>query len=504
MKIRRFGLALGIAILILAGVTTALAQESTHTVQPGDTLFSIARRYGVSVDQLAFTNGITNPDLIYVGQVLRIPGTTGGESTGGEAGGPSTYTVKRGDTLFSIARRFGTSVSVLVSLNGLSDPDRLEVGQVLKLPSGGQGAPPATSEDITHVVARGETLSQIALRYGTTYQQIALLNDLDNPNLIYAGQILLIRKGSSAGGGTTTVTPATDTVTPTTDTVTPTTDTVTPTTDTVTPVTVTAVPDTVTPATDTVTPVTVTAVPDTVTPVTVTPSPETVTPETVTPTRIVTDPGIPADAPNLLANPGFEGSVRSVDFVEVNVFEGWEPFYCDEPYTPEKCPAPRQGSGNPAGLQMGRPEYKLTDIGNRVHGGQTAQQWFCFFRSCRAGVYQTVTTTPGATCEAGAYVQSWSANGTGFTSDLSTQDERDNATWFIRVNLAGDTFAFSDANLISRGFGYADGIYDQYVKISYIFTANSTTTTVFFENLRLWPVANNDNYIDDAYVRCTE
>ena len=78
--------------------------------------------------------------------------------------------------------------------------------------------------------------------------------------------------------------------------------------------------------------------------------------------------------------------VRGVIFGEVNVYEGWEPFYCDQPYTPTRCPAERIGSGNPPGLLMGRPEYKPTDIANRVHSGATAQQWFCFFRTCRAGV----------------------------------------------------------------------------------------------------------------------
>jgi hypothetical protein len=232
--------------------------------------------------------------------------------------------------------------------------------------------------------------------------------------------------------------------------------------------------------------------------------PTTVAPGEESPTPIVPVVTVPADRPNLFANPDFEGAARSVTFSEVNVLPSWEPFYCDQPYTAEKCPALRQGTGNPEGLVMGRPDYKPTDLPHRVHGGDTAQQWFCFFRACRAGVFQTVATTPGATCETGAYVQSWSANGTGYTSDLLTQDQRANSTWFVRVDLGGNTNAFADGVQISRGFGYGDGIYDQYVLISYTFTATGSRTTVFFENLRLWPIANNDNYIDDAYIRCTQ
>jgi hypothetical protein len=107
-------------------------------------------------------------------------------------------------------------------------------------------------------------------------------------------------------------------------------------------------------------------------------------------------------------------------------------------------------------------------------------------------------------CEVGAYVQSWSANGTGFLSDLETADQRANSTWFIRVDPTGDTNAFASHVLVSRGFGFADGIYDKYVLITYLFNATSAKATIFFENLRLWPISNNDNYIDDVYVRCTQ
>jgi hypothetical protein len=218
---------------------------------------------------------------------------------------------------------------------------------------------------------------------------------------------------------------------------------------------------------------------------------------------------------NRFENPGFEGEVRGVIFGEVNVFKKWQPFYCDEPYTPAKCPAERIGDGNPAGLVMGRPEYKPTDVSNRVHSGATAQQWFCFFRTCRAGVYQTIATAPGEVCTVRVWVQSWSTNDPDafgydpsgaltcqYCSDLRTADDRDNSQWRVIVDTSGGTYAFTPGLLASRVFGYNDSIYDRYVQISYTFTARSNQATIFFENLRLWPIAHNDNYIDDAEVTC--
>lgn len=481
-----------ILLVALASATAALAQQRTHVVQPGETLYRIALRYGVTVEQIAAANGITNPALIYVGQVLIIPGG------GGASAGTTTYTVVAGDTLYSIARRFDTTVDRLIALNGLANPNVLYVGQVLVVPLPAQftptaatptslptvtGTPPTASPGptltptpsgpLTHVVQPGETLYRIALRHGTTVQELVILNNLPNPNLIYVGQVLIIRPGpppTPTAIPTATLTPtATASPMPTSTS------------------TATPIPTATTYPTATLTP---TANPD----------------EILTPTPIVPDVEIPPDAPNLFVNPSFEGETRVVLFDDVKVFPGWEPFYCDTPYTAAKCPALRQGSGNPEGLTMARPRFSAADLARRVAEGLTAQQWSCRYASCRAGVYQTVATVPGAVCEAGIAVQSWSTNSTSNPfSDLVSRDDRDNSTWFIRIDLNGGTDAFASGPnmLISRGFGYDDGIYDQYAVISYIFTSTGERTTVFFENLRLWPFARNSNYVDNAYLRCT-
>jgi len=218
---------------------------------------------------------------------------------------------------------------------------------------------------------------------------------------------------------------------------------------------------------------------------------------------------------NRLSNPGFEGQTRPVIFGEVNVFTDWEPFYCDVPYSLEPCPAKRRDTSSPArpsynepDLLMGRPEYKIANVEGRYHGGISAQQWFCFFRVCQAGVYQQIDTKVGERCEVSAYVQTWSANdsrgtnGTLYTSDKATQDDQDNSVWRIRVDPNGGTYAFSPDVLVSRDFTYADGHYDKFIQIRATFTATSNHATIFFENLRIWPFTHNDSYIDDAAVQC--
>lgn len=104
-----------------------------------------------------------------------------------QAPATSTYTVQAGDTLSSIAAKFGTSYQVLASLNGISNPNLIYVGQALRV----NGS--ASASSVYYTVRAGDNLSAIASRYGTSYQSIAALNGLANPNLIYAGQTLRIK-----------------------------------------------------------------------------------------------------------------------------------------------------------------------------------------------------------------------------------------------------------------------------------------------------------------------
>lgn len=159
---------------------------TTYTVKAGDTLYSIAKKYNVTVAALAKANNITNYNLIRVGQVLVIPGTTPPPPP------PATtvkYTVKAGDTLYSIASKYNTTVSAIATANKITNVNSISVGQVLIIPTKAT-PPPATS--IKYTVKAGDTLYSIARTYNTTVTAIATANKITNVNSISVGQVLII------------------------------------------------------------------------------------------------------------------------------------------------------------------------------------------------------------------------------------------------------------------------------------------------------------------------
>lgn len=108
-----------------------VSPERTHVVQPGEWLSQIARRYGVDWRELAAYNNIMNPNRLYPGQVLRIPGTGGGQPPTGKE---ILYTVQPGDNLFRIALRYNMNYHYLASYNGITNPHQIRVGQVIRIP----------------------------------------------------------------------------------------------------------------------------------------------------------------------------------------------------------------------------------------------------------------------------------------------------------------------------------------------------------------------------------
>lgn len=112
-----------------------------YIVQYGDTLNSIARRFGVTVEDLMRANGLRNPNFIYVGQALTIPGGGGGGGTGGP-GCTTSHTVRFGETASQIAQRYGISLQELARANNLTNSNRIFVGQVLCIPGGGSSGQP--------------------------------------------------------------------------------------------------------------------------------------------------------------------------------------------------------------------------------------------------------------------------------------------------------------------------------------------------------------------------
>lgn len=134
-----------VVILALVMVVNTALADTSYTVQSGDTLYAIAGRFGTTVDAIVAANGISNPNIIHVGQVLTIPGEGGSPGptpTPPPPGGGGTYTVVPGDTLSSIAARFGTTWQEIAALNNISNPNIIHVGQVLQVPGGGGPPPP--------------------------------------------------------------------------------------------------------------------------------------------------------------------------------------------------------------------------------------------------------------------------------------------------------------------------------------------------------------------------
>jgi LysM repeat protein len=189
-------------MLMLMLVTPAFARDGSvvHVVRPGENLYRISLRYGTTVKAIAAANGLTNTSRIYVGQRLTIPG--GGSSSAPAAPAtPSsgTHTVQRGENLYRISLRYGTTVQEIAAANGIVNTGRIYVGQRLVIPGASASPAPSTpsSSGKTYTVKRGDTLSAIALRYGVSTWSLANLNGIANPSLIYVGQVLRIPGGAS-------------------------------------------------------------------------------------------------------------------------------------------------------------------------------------------------------------------------------------------------------------------------------------------------------------------
>ncbi len=112
-------------------------------VQPGATLTEIAQTYGITVSALVVDNGIGDPNMVQAGTVLQIPAAASSDA-GPTTTGPATVVVASGDTLWSIASRYGTTVAAIVDANGIGDPSHVEIGARLAVPSGSAGGGTAT------------------------------------------------------------------------------------------------------------------------------------------------------------------------------------------------------------------------------------------------------------------------------------------------------------------------------------------------------------------------
>ena len=168
-----------------------------HTVAWGETLFSLAQSYGTTVEAISQANGIADPTQVYAGQRLVIP-SADVPAAPAEAG--AVHTVQPGENLFRIGLKYGVTVKALMELNGLYSADQVMAGQVLTIPGSAASSSVAYQPkhaSKTHTVQAGETLTSIAHQYGVTVWTLIQANNIANPTLIVPGQTLVVPNAGS-------------------------------------------------------------------------------------------------------------------------------------------------------------------------------------------------------------------------------------------------------------------------------------------------------------------
>lgn len=165
----------------LLKIPSALLPESTYIVKKGDSLYSIANKYNTTIDELKRINNLTS-NILSIGQVLKLPSDKVSDVEKEE--NTISYTVQKGDSLYSIARKYSTTIDKIKDLNNLTT-NLLSIGQVLLIPTD-------TNLETTYTVQKGDSLYSIAKKYDTTVDRLKQLNNLKS-NLLSIGQILIVR-----------------------------------------------------------------------------------------------------------------------------------------------------------------------------------------------------------------------------------------------------------------------------------------------------------------------
>ena len=180
--------------LIIPGVAPSNQTNVTYIVQKGDSLWSIANANNTTVDELVNLNDLVTNN-IYVGQVLAIPNTGDSGITTPDIN--NTYVVQKGDTLYSVSLRYNTTPSAIINMNNLTS-DVLSIGQLLMIPTDVEST--GDTQDIietnSYIVQKGDTLYSISRRYNVNIEDIKNANNLDS-NVLSVGQILIIPNTSS-------------------------------------------------------------------------------------------------------------------------------------------------------------------------------------------------------------------------------------------------------------------------------------------------------------------
>ena len=165
--------------------------STTYTVERGDTLWNIAKKFNTNVNEIKRLNNLKS-NVLYVGQTLKVPEYYKAEDTN------ISYVVKRGDNLYSIARQYGVNVNDLKKINNLTS-DILSIGQIINIPSSTTIVTPSEDDIInetnTYIVQRGDTLWSISRNFGVSVEDIKNANNLAN-DILTIGTTIIIPVGT--------------------------------------------------------------------------------------------------------------------------------------------------------------------------------------------------------------------------------------------------------------------------------------------------------------------
>ncbi|HXF61972.1 MAG TPA: LysM peptidoglycan-binding domain-containing protein [Caldilineaceae bacterium] len=196
-----------------------------YTIRPGDTLMGIAFRYGIDWKEIAIANNLGEDSLLQIGQVIRLPGASAAGNAQAASAAPvapvetTPYTVRAGDTLFSIAARYGVTWQEVAAVNGFGEHSLLQIGQEIKVPKkvvAAQGPQPGTGTggpiaaeiaqpaaappagppgvyDVLYTVGEGDTIISIALAHKLDWQALLALNNMTEESILRPGQTLRLR-----------------------------------------------------------------------------------------------------------------------------------------------------------------------------------------------------------------------------------------------------------------------------------------------------------------------
>lgn len=194
-------------------ITPTQAAPASYVVQAGDTVSSIAGRFGLATTDVLSWNGLSWRSVIYPGQTIALQGAAPAPAAApaapaAPATSAQTHTVVAGDTVFAIAQKYGTTVDAVLTANGLTRAAVILPGQQLAVsaatanpapaPAPAAAPAPAPAAAATHAVVAGDTVYAIAQRYGTTTQAVFAANGLSPASIIYPGQTLIVGQPAAA------------------------------------------------------------------------------------------------------------------------------------------------------------------------------------------------------------------------------------------------------------------------------------------------------------------